>query len=167
MLTVVQSPSCVWLFVTPWTIAHQAPCSSPSPSVCPNSCSMHWWCPPAISSSDTHFSFCPQAFPASETFPMNHLFASDDQNTGASALESVLPVDIQGWSSLRVNGLIALLSKWPSGVFSSTTIQRHQFFGFLPPLWSSSHTGDHWEEHSLDYMDLCQQNNVSAFQHSV
>ena len=26
---------------------------------------------------------------------------------------------------------------------------------------------DHWEDHSLDYMDLCQQNNVSAFQHTV
>ena len=74
MLTFVQSPSCIWLFVTPWTATRQAACCSPSPSVCPSSCSMHWWCPPAISSSDTHFSFCPQAFPASETFPMNHLF---------------------------------------------------------------------------------------------
>ena len=25
----------------------------------------------------------------------------------------------------------------------------------------------HWEDHSLDYMDLCQQSNVSAFQHTV
>ena len=27
--------------------------------------------------------------------------------------------------------------------------------------------GDHWEDHSLDYTDLYQQNNVSAFQHTV
>ena len=26
---------------------------------------------------------------------------------------------------------------------------------------------DHWEDYSLDYMDLCQQSNVSAFQHTV
>ena len=26
---------------------------------------------------------------------------------------------------------------------------------------------DHWEDHSLDYIDLCQQSNISAFQHTV
>ena len=26
---------------------------------------------------------------------------------------------------------------------------------------------DHWEDHSLDYVDLCQQNNVSVFQHTA
>ena len=26
---------------------------------------------------------------------------------------------------------------------------------------------DHWEDHSFDYMDLCQQSNVSNFQHIV
>ena len=54
------------------------PCPSPSPGVCSRSCSLHQWCHPAISSSDTLFSFCPQSFPASETVPMNHLFASDE-----------------------------------------------------------------------------------------
>ena len=39
------------------------------------------------------------------------LFSSVDQNTGASALASVLPVNIQGWSSLRLTGLISLQSK--------------------------------------------------------
>ena len=83
------------------------------------------------------FSFYPQSFPASGTFPLNCLFTSDDQNTGASA--SVLPVNIQGWSPLRLTGLISLLSKGLSGVFSSTTVRRHQFFGSLPSLQSSSH----------------------------
>ena len=40
---------------------------------------------------------------------------------------------------LRLTGLISLLSKGLSGVFSSTTVQRHQFFGTLPSLLSSSH----------------------------
>ena len=55
-------------------------CPSLSPGLCPSSCSLHQWCRPAISSSDTLFSFCPQSFPASGTFPMSRLFASDDQN---------------------------------------------------------------------------------------
>ena len=51
---------------------------------------------PSISSSDALFSFCPQTFPASGTFPMSQLFALGDQNTGASASASVLPTRIQG-----------------------------------------------------------------------
>ena len=38
------------------------PHHSPSPKVCPSSCSLHWWCHPTISSSDTLFSFWPQSF---------------------------------------------------------------------------------------------------------
>ena len=111
-------------------------CPSISPKVCPSSYSLHQWCHPAISSSDALFSFCSQSFPG--TFPMNHLFASDEQNTGASASASVLLVNIQGWSPLRLTGSI-LLFKGLSGVFSSTKVQSHQFFGILPSLQSSSH----------------------------
>ena len=50
---------------------------------------------PIISSSDALFSFRPQSFPASGTFPMIRLLASDDQNSGALASASVLPVNIQ------------------------------------------------------------------------
>ena len=119
-------------------------CSTPGLPVChhlwvsPSSCSLHQWCHPAVSSSDALFSFCPQSFSASGIFPMSCLFPSDDQNTGASASASVLLVKIQGWSPLRLTDLI-LLSKGLSGVFSSTTGQRQQFFGVLPSLQSSSH----------------------------
>ena len=83
---------------------------------------------PTISSSDALFSFHPQSFPASGTCPMIRLLASDEQNSGALASASVLPVNIQSWSPLRLTGLI-LLSKRFSGVFSSTTVWRQQFFG--------------------------------------
>ena len=151
-------------FLWPHGQQHTRPrCPSTSHKVCPNSC--YWWCHPAISFSDALFSFCPQSFPASGTFSMSQLFTSDDQNTGVSTSESVLPTSIQGWFSLKLTGLISLLSKGLSGVFSSTIVQRHQFFGVLPSLWSSSHNvRDHWEDHSLD-LDLCWQSNVSAFQH--
>ena len=49
------------------------PCPSPSPGVCSSSCSLHRQCHPAISSSGTLFSFCPQFFCASGTFPMSCL----------------------------------------------------------------------------------------------
>ena len=102
------------------------PCPSPSSGVCPSSCSLHQWCHPVISFSDALFSFCPRSFPASGTFPMRCLFTSDDQNTEASASASVLPVIIQGWSPLRLTGLISLLSKGlsessPTPQFESTS----------------------------------------------
>ena len=52
------------------------PCPSPYPRICPHSCPLHWWCHPAISSSDALFSFCPQSFPPSGTFPVSCLLAS-------------------------------------------------------------------------------------------
>ena len=54
------------------------PCPSPSPEVCPSLCSLSQWCCLAVSSSDALFSFCPRSFPASETFPMSHLFTLDE-----------------------------------------------------------------------------------------
>ena len=97
--------------------------------------SLSQWCNPTISSSVAPFS-CLQSFPASGSFPMNQLFASGGQSIRASA--SVLPMNMQGWSPLGMTGLIFLLSKGLSRVFS-TTIQKHQFFGTKPSLWSNSH----------------------------
>ena len=112
------------------------PCPSLSPKVCPSSCPLHRWWHPGISSSDTLF--CPQSFSASGTFPMSQLFALDDQNNGVSASTSILPTTIQGWVPLKLTGWISLQSKGLSGVSSSTTVQKHQFFGTLP-LPASSH----------------------------
>ena len=113
------------------------PCPSLSPGVCPSSCPLSRWCHPTISSCVAPFSFCPQSFPASGSFPMSQLFASGVQSIGASA--SVLPMNIQGWFPLRLTGLISLQSKGLSRVFSKTTVQKHQFFGAQPSLWSCSH----------------------------
>ena len=123
------------LILWPRGLQHtRPPCPSPSPGVCPSSCSLHCWCHPAILSSGALFSLCPWSFPASRTFPMSHLFTSDHQNNGASATASVFLVNIQGWSPSRLTSLISLLSRGLSGVFSSTTIWRHRFFDVLPSL---------------------------------
>ena len=50
------------------------PCPSPTPGVHSDSSPSSQWCHPAISSSVVSFS-CPQSLPASESFPMNQLFA--------------------------------------------------------------------------------------------
>ena len=73
LIFVVQSLSCVQLFVTAWTAACQAPCSSLSSGVSSNSCPLSQWCHPTISSPVTLFSSCCQFFPASGSFPVNHI----------------------------------------------------------------------------------------------
>ena len=83
--------------------------------------------------------FCLQSSQASGSFPMSQQFASGGQSTGASASASVLPKSIQNWFPLRLTTLISLLSKGLSRVFSSTTVQKHQFSGTLPSLLSSSY----------------------------
>ena len=105
------------------------PCPSPTPGVYPNSCPLSRWCHSAISSSVIPFSSCPQSLPASESFPMSQLFTRGDQSIGVSALASFLPKNTQGWSPLEWTGWISLQSKGLSGVFSNTTVQKHQFFG--------------------------------------
>ena len=115
----------------------------PRPSLCPrvcsNSCLLSWWCHPTISSSLALFSFGLQSFPASASFPMSWLFTSGGQSIRASASASVLPMNTQGWFPSGLTGLIFLLSKRLSGVFSSSTIWRHQFFSAQPSLWFNSH----------------------------
>ena len=99
---------------------------------------------------------------------MRQLFTSDSQIIGGSALVSVLLMNTQGWFLLRLTGLISLLSKGFSGVFSSTTFKGINSLA-LCLLYGTALTvvHDHLEDHSLDYMTFCQQSDASAFQHTV
>ena len=67
----VQSLSQVWLFETPWTVAHQATLSTPG--ACANSGPLSRWCHPTMSSSVIPFSSCLQSFPVPGSFPMSVL----------------------------------------------------------------------------------------------
>ena len=113
--------------------------ASPTPRACSNSCPLSWWYHPTISPSVIPFSSCPQSFPASGSFPMSQFFASGSQRTGASALASFLPVNIQDWFPLGLTGWISLQSKGLSRVFSNTTVQKHQFFSTQPSSQSNFH----------------------------
>ena len=109
------------------------------PELDPSSCPLNHWCYLTISSSATLFSFCLQSFPASGSSTLRQLFVSGGQNIGASASALVLPMNSQGWFPLGLTGLISLLLKRLSRVFSDTTIEKHQFLGTQPSLWSNSH----------------------------
>ena len=102
------------------------------PRVCSKSCTLNQWCYITISSSVAPFSSCPQVFPSIRSFSVNRLFTLGGQSFGASVSASVLPMSIWGWFPLGLTGVISLQSKGLSRVFSSTTMQKHQFFGTQP-----------------------------------
>ena len=124
------------------------PCISLYPRVCLNSCPLSQWCHATISFSVAHF-FCLWSFPLSESFPMCWLFISGDQGIGASV--SVLPMTVQGWFPLGINGCISLQSKRLSRVFSNTTVQKHQLSS-AQPLYGAILTSIlyYWKNCSFD-----------------
>ena len=65
----------------------------------------------------------PSFFPNIKVF--FQLFASSSQSIGASALASVLPVNIQDWFPLGLTDLISLPSKGLSRASSCTAIWKH------------------------------------------
>ena len=111
---------------------NRLPCSSLSLIICSNPFPLNRCWHPTNSSSVVPFFSCLQSCPASASFPMSQLFTSGGQSFGASA--SVLPMYIQGWFPLGLTGLISLLSKGLSTIFSSITVHKHQFFGTYPSL---------------------------------
>ena len=113
------------------------PCLSPSPGACSNSHPLNEWCHSNISFSVDPFSSCLPSFPVSGSFPMSWPFTSEGQGIEASAW--VLPMNPQGWIPLGWTGLISLQPRGLSRVFSNTTVQKHQFFGAQPSLWSNSY----------------------------
>ena len=124
----VQLLSHVWLFATPWTAAPQASLPITNSQSLLKLMSIESMMHPIISLSVIPFSSCPPSFPASGSFPMSQLFAWGGQSIGVSTSASVLPMNTQNWTPLGLTGWISLQSNGLSTVFSSTTVQKHQFF---------------------------------------
>ena len=115
------------------------PCPSPSPRDCSNSCPLSQWCHPTISSSVVPFSSCLQSSQhqclfqwVSSSYQVAKVLEFQLQH---QSLQWVFKIDIP----LGFTGLISLQSKGFSRVFSNITVQKHQFFGIQPSLWSNSH----------------------------
>ena len=86
-----------------------------------------------------HLLLLPSIFPSIRFFSIELTLHQVTKMLGVSASASVLPMNIQDWFPLGLTGLISLQSKGLSRVFSSTTIQKHQFLSAQLSLWSNSH----------------------------
>ena len=136
VVVVVQWSSCVQLFATPWTATCQSSLSRPISqslpkfmsiaSVMPSS-HLILWCP-----------LLPSIFPSVRNFSDESAVHIKRPKYWSFSFSIIFPVNVQGWFPLRLTGLISLLSKGLSGVFSSSTVWRYQFFGTPPSLWSRS-----------------------------
>ena len=164
LLHVVQlfiSLSHIWVFVIPWTAAHQVSLSftiswsllklMSIELVMPSNHFILYW----------PFSTHPQSFPASGFFPMSWLFSSGGQSIGASASASFLPTNIQGWFPVRLISCCPRDSQESSPAPQFKSISSSALSLLYSPTLISIH--DYWKNHSFDWTDLCQWRDVSAF----
>ena len=124
----VQLLSCVQLFVTPWTEAHQASLSITSSWRLLKLMSIELGMP------SNHLILCHPLLLLPSIFHLIRVFSNE------SVLPirwpkywcfsfSILPMNIQDWFPLGWTGWISLQSKGLSRVFSNNTVQKHPFFG--------------------------------------
>ena len=121
------------------------PCPSLSSRVCSNSYPLSQWCYPTISPSAPSLLLWPSIFPTIRIFPNESALRirwpkySELQLQSQSFQWMDIPMNMQGWFTLGLTGLISLLPKGLLRVFSKTTVQKHQFFSSQTSLWSNSH----------------------------
>ena len=136
-VVVVQSLSHVWLSVTPWAIARQAPLSF----------TISWSLLKLMSVEKmmltNHRILCCLLLLLPSIFPGIRVFSSElalcIRRPKYWSFSISLPMNIQGWFPLGLTGLISLLSKGLSRIFSRTIIWKHPFFGAQISLWSNCH----------------------------
>ena len=138
-VVVVQLPSCVQLFASPCTAARQASLSSTTSQSLLRLMSIESLMP------SNHLNFChplhlpPSIFPSIRVFS-NEVALCIRWPKYWSFSFSISPSnEYSGLISFRLTGLISLLPKGLSRVFSNTTVQKHQFFDAQPSLWFNSH----------------------------
>ena len=134
----IQWLSPLWLFVTPWTAAHQASLSLTISQILLRLMFIELVMP------SNHLILCCPLLLLPSIFP----------SIKVSSNESVLCITwTKYWSlaslmsfwwifrviSFRIDWFDLLALQGLSRVFSSTTIWKHQFFGAQPSLWSNFH----------------------------
>ena len=163
-VVVVQSLSPVWLCNPMNCRTPGLPCPSVSPRVCPNSCPLSRWCHPAISSS---------VAPSPPAFNLS-------QHEGISN-ESALCIRWPEYWSFSISpfseesGLISFRIDWFDILAIQRTLksllQHHNLKASILQClacgWTLTSVHNSLKNHSFDYMDLCRQSNVSAFEYAV
>ena len=129
----VQSLSHIWLFATHGLQHARLPCPSPSPGVCSISCPLSWWYYPNTFSS--------LSSPSSSSCNLSQHQGLFQWVSSTHQVSKVLELQLQHQSfqwKFRTDFLWDWLVWSPhspredSQVFSSTTVQRHQFLGDQP-----------------------------------
>ena len=147
VVCIVQLLSLLWFFATPWNAAHQA---SPYFTICQSLLKLI-----SIESMmpSNHLILCLPLLLLPLVFPSIRVLGSE------STLHIRWPTY---WSfsfsislSNKYSGLISLLSKVLSRVFSSTIGQKHQFINAQTSLWFNSHIHMWLENHGFGYMVAC------------
>ena len=150
------SLSCIWLFVTPWTAAHQASLSFTTSQ----SFLIRLMSTESIMPSN-HLIFCrplpflPSIFPIIRVFSNESALCIRWSSIGASASVSVLPMNIQDWFPLEWTGWISLQSKGlqgsPSQEFSLATHIESFSSSALCLLYGPTLTSihDYWKNQSF------------------
>ena len=146
VLAAVELRSHVWLFVSSWTAACQASLSFIISWNLLKLMSIELVMP------SNHLILChpllllPSIFSTINVFSNESVLHIRRPKYWSFSSASVPPMNIQNWFPLGITGLMSLLSKGFSRVFSDTMVQKHQFFGAQPSLWSNSQHGptDAW-----------------------
>ena len=137
-------------FLQPHGLQHaRLPCPASTPRACSSSCLSSLWCHPT--SSAVAFSFCPQSFPASGSFPMSRFF-----HQVAKVLELKLQHQSFQWifrTDFLQDGLGGSpynprdsQESSPTPHFKSINSEALSFL--YNPTLTSIH--DYWKNHSLD-----------------
>ena len=123
----VHSLSRVWLFATPWIAAHQASLSITNSWSLPKLMSIE-------SVPSNHLILCcpllplPSIFPSIRVFSNEPVFHFRGPKYWSFSFSISSSNEYSGLISFRWTGWISLQFKGLSRVFSSTTVQKHQFF---------------------------------------
>ena len=169
---VLQLPSCVQLFATPWTAAWQASLSLTISQSLPK------FMPITLVMPSSHLILWHFLLLLSSIFPSIRDFSNESSVHVRWPKYWSFSFSISNSPSREYSGLI-FLKIWlvwspccPRDSQVSSPAPQFKGINYLvlcflygPALTTIR---DHWEDHSIDYKDLCwQSNNVSAFQHTV
>ena len=145
---------------SPWTAKHQTPHSSNISQSFLKFMSTESVMLPNHLILCSLLSFLPSVFPSikvfSNEFALHIRWSFNFSNSPFNEYSALISFKIDQFDLLAVQRALR--------VFSSTTIHKYQFFDDKPSLWSTlTSAHGYWKKCSFDYMDLCRQNDVSAF----
>ena len=165
-VVVVQSPGCVWLFVTPWTTARQAFLSLTISQGLPKFMLIALVIPSSHLIVRHPLLLQPSVFPSIRDFCSELSFLIRWPKYWSFNFNISLSSEYSGLISLKVDcfDLLAVQRTFRHLLqhhsLKASILWRSAFF--MVQLSTTVH--DHWEDHGLDYMDLYQQRDVSASQ---